>query len=83
MLVLPTDWSPRKTSLYLARAETGAMDLGRDLAGDESDRSRPRSLGWELNSLLCFLLADFGLGAYLYYDLFPETETERDRVKLV
>lgn len=27
MLVLPTDWSPKKTSLYLARAETGAMNL--------------------------------------------------------
>lgn len=25
MLVLPTDWSPRKTSLYLARAEVGAI----------------------------------------------------------
>jgi hypothetical protein len=25
MLVLPTDWSPKKTSLYFARAETGAI----------------------------------------------------------
>lgn len=25
MLVFPTDWSPRNTSLYLARAETGAI----------------------------------------------------------
>jgi hypothetical protein len=25
MLVLPTDWSPRKTSLYLASADTGAI----------------------------------------------------------
>ena len=25
MLVLPTDWSPRKTSLYLARGDTVAI----------------------------------------------------------
>lgn len=25
ILVLPTDWSPKNTNLYLARAETGAI----------------------------------------------------------
>jgi hypothetical protein len=25
MLVLPTDWSPKNTSLYFAKAETGAI----------------------------------------------------------
>lgn len=28
ILVLPTDWSPKNTNLYLARAETGAIFFG-------------------------------------------------------
>jgi hypothetical protein len=41
MLVLPTDWSPRNTSLYLAKADTGAIIgsdrvQGRDLSGELS-----------------------------------------------
>ena len=27
MLVLPTDWSPKNTSLYFAKADTGAIFL--------------------------------------------------------
>lgn len=86
MLVLPTDWSPKKTSLYLARAETGAMAIsdlrgsdrvqGRDLARDLSDRSRSRSL--VLNSLRLFYYSSISFGAYLYDDdLLAYRERER------
>jgi hypothetical protein len=45
MLVLPTDWSPRKTSLYLARAETGAMVSGGEIRSGSGSGPAGRG-GW-------------------------------------
>jgi hypothetical protein len=43
MLVLPTDWSPKNTSLYFAKAETGAIFESNDdyKIEEEEDEKNP------------------------------------------
>ena len=42
MLVLPTDWSPKNTSLYLAKADTGAIFKSNQIIITETERERER-----------------------------------------
>lgn len=61
MLVLPTDWSPRNTSLYFARAEIGAIVEISD-TGNQSVTKQDGEFAEPNADSDCFIWSFFQLG---------------------